>query len=343
MQDGGGLPPQAWLLALVVVGVVVALVAILLLSRRKPTRTRITDPHEALKAALSKTRGGLMDGLRRALGGGLDEDIIDSLEEILLRADIGVSATQKLIEGLKAGYRGGQLKDQAQVVDFLKRSLEEKLGGEAPRLKEAPTPPTVILVAGVNGSGKTTSVAKLTHLLTKNGEKKVLLAACDTFRAAAVEQLATWAGRLGVDIVRGQTGSDPAAVAHDACEKALKQGYDYLVIDTAGRLHTDKNLMRELEKIARVGKKHLPDSPHEVLLVLDATTGQNAVRQAKEFLEVLPVSGIILAKLDGTAKGGIVVVIREELGIPVKFVGLGEQPTDMQPFDARVFVDGLLS
>lgn len=343
MQDAGGLPAHTWLIGLVVLGVVVAVVAIALLSRRRPARPKITDPHEALKAALSKTRGGIMDGLRRILGGGLDEDIIDSLEEILLRADIGVNATQKLLEGLKAAYRAGALKDQAQVVDFLKRSLEEKLGGEAPKLKEAPTKPTVILVAGVNGSGKTTSVAKLTYLLTQGGEKKVLLAACDTFRAAAVEQLATWASRLGVDIVRGQTGADPAAVAHDACEKALKQGYDYLVIDTAGRLHTDKNLMRELEKIARVGKKHIPDSPHEVLLVLDATTGQNAVRQAKEFLEVLPVTGIILAKLDGTAKGGVVVVIREELGLPVKFVGLGEQPTDMQPFDARLFVEGLLS
>lgn len=342
MQDGA-VSPQTWLIALVVVGVVVAALAILLLSRRRPARQRITDPHEALRAALGKTRGGLMDGLRRLLGGGLDEDIIDSLEEILLRADIGVTATQRLIGGLKEGYRAGNLKDQAQVVEFLKAGLKEKLGGEAPKLKEAPKPPTVVIVAGVNGSGKTTSVAKLTHLLTRGGEKKVLLAACDTFRAAAVEQLATWAGRLGVDIVRGQTGADPAAVAHDACEKALKQGYDYLVIDTAGRLHTDKNLMRELEKIARVGKKHIPDSPHEVLLVLDATTGQNAVRQAKEFLEVLPVSGIILAKLDGTAKGGIVVVIREELGIPVKFVGLGEQPTDMQPFDAGVFVDGLLA
>jgi fused signal recognition particle receptor len=335
---------QTLLIALVVGAVVLAAVVILLLGRRRaPSRPKITDPHEALRAALSKTRGGLMDGLRRLLGGGLDEDIIDSLEEILLRADIGVATTQKLLAGLKQAYRGGALKDEAQVVAFLKAELTQKLGGEPARLREAPKPPTVVLVAGVNGSGKTTSVAKLTQWLTHGGEKKVLLAACDTFRAAAVEQLATWAGRLGVDIVRGQTGADPASVAHDACEKAVARGYDYLVIDTAGRLHTDKNLMKELEKIARVGKKHIPDSPHEVLLVLDATTGQNAVRQAKEFLGILPVTGIFLAKLDGTAKGGIVVVIREELGIPVKFVGLGEQPTDMQPFDAAVFVDGLLS
>jgi fused signal recognition particle receptor len=334
---------QALLVGLVVAAVVLALIVMMAMGRKKPKKPRILDPHEALKAALGKTRGGLMDGLRRLVGGGLDEDIIDSLEEILLRADIGVATTQKLIEGLKQAYRAGTLKGEAEVVSFLKGELEKKLGGEAPKLREAAKPPTVILVAGVNGSGKTTSVAKLTHHLTKGGEKKVLLAACDTFRAAAVEQLATWAGRLGVDIVKGQPGSDPASVAHDACEKALKGGYDYLVIDTAGRLHTDKNLMRELEKIARVGKRHVPDSPHEVLLVLDATTGQNAVRQAKEFLEILPVSGIILAKLDGTAKGGIVVVIREELGIPVKYVGLGEQPTDLQPFDAHTFVEGLLS
>jgi fused signal recognition particle receptor len=342
VQDGA-LPPQAWLIGLVVLGVLVAAIALALLSRRKPTKPRILDPHEALKAALSKTRGGLMDGLRRLLGGGLDEDILDSLEEILLRADIGVTATQRLIDGMKAGYRAGTLKDEAQVLDYLKAELKQRLGGEAPKLREAPKPPTVIIVAGVNGAGKTTSIAKLTYHLTQGGQKKVLLAACDTFRAAAVEQLSLWAGRLGVDIVKGNPGSDPASVAHDACEKAVARGYDYLVIDTAGRLHTDKNLMRELEKIARVGKKHIPDSPHEVLLVLDATTGQNAVRQAKEFLEILPVSGIFLAKLDGTAKGGIVVVIREELGIPVKFVGLGEQPTDMQPFDADVFVEGLLS
>lgn len=342
MQDGA-LPTQTLLIGLVVLGVLVVVIAIALLSRKKTARARILDPHEALKAALSKTRGGLMDGLRRLLGGGLDEDILESLEEILLRADIGVATTQKLIDGMKQGYRAGTLKDEKQVLEFLKTELKQKLGGDAPKLREAPKPPTVIIVAGVNGAGKTTSIAKLTYHLTQGGQKKVLLAACDTFRAAAVEQLSLWAGRLGVDIVKGNPGSDPASVAHDACEKALARGYDYLVIDTAGRLHTDKNLMRELEKIARVGKKHIPDSPHEVLLVLDATTGQNAVRQAKEFLEILPVSGIFLAKLDGTAKGGIVVVIREELGIPVKFVGLGEQPTDMQPFDAEVFVDGLLS
>lgn len=342
MSDG--LSPQTLAVLLVVVGLVVAVVAFLLVGRKKPpAKPTFKDPHEALRHALGKTRGGILDGLRRALGGGMDEDILGSLEEILLRADIGVNTTQKLIEGLKQGYRKGELKDQAQVLDYLKRELKAKLGGDAPKLIEAQKPPTVIIVAGVNGSGKTTSVAKLTHHLTHGGQRKVLLAACDTFRAAAVEQLGTWAGRLGVEIVRGQTGADPAAVAHDACEKAVARGFDYLVIDTAGRLHTDKNLMKELEKIARVGKKHIPDSPHEVLLVLDATTGQNAVRQAKEFMGILPVSGIFLAKLDGTAKGGIVVVIREELGIPVKFVGLGEQPTDMQPFDADVFVEGLLS
>jgi fused signal recognition particle receptor len=322
----------------------VIVVAWLLLRRGGPKvkEPLILDPHERLRHALSKTRGGLLDGLHKRLTGKLDEQVIDSLEEILLRADIGVATTQKLLEGLKAAFRSGALTSEAQVLDHLKAELKKKLGGDAPKLKQAATPPTVILVAGVNGAGKTTSIAKLTHHLAQGGQKKVLLAASDTFRAAAVEQLATWAERLGVEVVRGQPGADPASVAHDACEKAAAKQLDYLIIDTAGRLHTDKNLMRELEKISRVGKKYVPDAPHEVLLVLDATTGQNAVRQAKEFMEVIPVSGIFLAKLDGTAKGGIVVVIREELGIPVKYVGLGERPEDMAPFDADEFVEGLL-
>jgi fused signal recognition particle receptor len=331
----------------VVVLVAIALVFVvgfLVWRPRKPKEPVIKDPFERLKHALGKTRGGFMDGLRSALGGGkLSEEVLDSLRDILLRTDMGVATTEKLLDGLKAAWRSGEMKSQDEVLEFLKRELVTRLGGEHPKLNTASKPPTVILVAGVNGAGKTTSIAKLTHWLTQGGEKRVILGACDTFRAAAVEQLSTWAGRLGVDIVRGQTGADPASVAHDACEKGVAKGYDYVVLDTAGRLHTDKNLMKELEKISRVGKKHVADAPHETLLVLDATTGQNAVRQAKEFMAVVPVTGIFLAKLDGTAKGGIVVVIREELGIPVKFVGLGEQPADMQPFDAKKFVDALFS
>lgn len=331
----------------IIVGMIVLLVVIVLVilfkrgkGAKKPDE--ILDPHERLRHALGKTRGGLLDAIRRTLGGGLNEGVLGSLEEILLSADIGVNTTEKLLEGIKEGYAQGDIKDQEQVVEFLKAHLKERLGGEHPKLNVAAKPPTVILVCGVNGCGKTTSIAKLTHHLAQQG-KRVLLCASDTFRAAAVEQLNTWATRLNVEIVRGQQNADPASVAHDAHEKAVARGFDTLIIDTAGRLHTDKNLMKELQKIARVGRKHVEDSPHEVLLVLDATTGQNAVRQAAAFTEAIEVTGIILAKLDGTAKGGVVVVIREELGIPVKFVGLGEQYTDLAPFDADRFVDALFS
>ena len=329
---------------LLIVVVVLAAVFVLyvLFGRRKRTGAPVfKDPRERLRWALGKTRGGLLDGLKRSLGGKIDEDVLGSLEEILLATDIGVQTTHKLLDGLKQAYREGKLKDQRDVLMFLRQELVRRLGGEAPRLIEAPKPPTVILVAGVNGVGKTTSIAKLTQHLAEQG-KRVLLCASDTFRAAAIDQLRTWAERLGVEIQQGQHGQDPASVAHDAHEKAQARGFDYLIVDTAGRLHTQQNLMQELSKIARVGKKFIPESPHEVLLVIDATTGQNGVRQAAAFKQVVDVTGIILSKLDGTAKGGIVVVIREELGIPVKFVGLGEQATDLAPFDAQQFVDGLL-
>lgn len=329
-----------------ILGLIVVLVLVfgfVLFGRKKKVdEPLIADPFERLKHALGKTRGGFLDALRRTLGGEINEGVIDSLEEILLRADIGVETTGKLLDGLKQAFKDGRLKDQEKVLEFLKDELKQKLGGEHPKLNKAADGPTVILVCGVNGAGKTTSIAKLTHMLAEQGNK-VLLCASDTFRAAAVEQLHTWAKRLDVDITLGQQGQDPAAVAHDAHEKAVSKGFDYLIVDTAGRLHTDKNLMKELEKIARVGKKFIPESPHEVILVLDATTGQNAVRQAGAFSDVLDVSGIFLAKLDGTAKGAVVVVIREELGIPVKFVGLGEQPTDIAQFDADRFVDALFS
>jgi len=328
----------------ILITVLVIVVAAVLLGRKQGKKEEvITDPFERLRHALGKTRGGLLDGIRRALGGGeLSEGVIDSLEEILLQADIGVSVTDKLLAGLKEAYKKGELKSQDQVLEFLKGRLVEQLGGEHPKLNENPDGPTVILVCGVNGAGKTTSIAKLTKHLAEQG-KRVLLCASDTFRAAAVEQLRTWAERLDVEIVLGQQNQDPAAVAHDAHEKAVAKGFDVLIVDTAGRLHTEKNLMRELEKIARVGKKHIESSPHEVLLVIDATTGQNGVRQAAAFSQSIPLTGLFLAKLDGTAKGGIVVVIREELGIPVKFVGLGEKPEDIAPFDAEKFVSALFA
>ncbi|MDC3378754.1 signal recognition particle-docking protein FtsY [Planctomycetota bacterium] len=324
----------------VIVGIIICV--IVFRGAKKPSEAEIVDPFERLKHALSKTRGGLLDALRRKLGDGLSEQVLDSVEEILLRTDMGVGTSTKLLEGLKEGYRKGELKQQEDVLEFIKSKLIEKMGGEQAGLAKAKEGPTVILVAGVNGAGKTTSVAKLTNFLASQGHK-VLLAASDTFRAAAVEQLALWADRLEVEIVRGQQGADPASVAHDAHEKAVAKEFDYLIIDTAGRLHTEKNLMAELAKIARVGKKHIKESPHEVILVLDATTGQNAVRQAKAFTEILDTTGIFLAKLDGTAKGGMAVVIREELGIPVKFVGLGEKQGDIEPFDATRFVEALFA
>ena len=331
-------------LLMILVGVAVVFVLFLLLRRRKgPSAPVFKDPRERLKWALGKTRGGLLDGLRRTLGGKLDEDVIGSLEEILLATDIGVPTTQKLLDGLRQAYREGSLKDQRDVVRFLRERLVEKLG-ESAQLRQAASGPTVILVAGVNGVGKTTSIAKLTKLLADQG-KKILLCPSDTFRAAAIDQLKVWAERLGVEFLQGQPGQDPGAVAFDAHTKAKAGGFDYLIVDTAGRLHTNQNLMNELGKIARVGAKAgVPDSPHEALLVIDATTGQNGVRQAAAFKDAIPggVTGIILAKLDGTAKGGIVVIIREELGIPIKFVGLGEQAADLAPFDAQTFVDGLL-
>jgi fused signal recognition particle receptor len=309
--------------------------------KKGPKDAEILDPRERLRFALGKTRGGFADAIRRTLSSTIDEQVLSSLEEILLETDLGVNATEQLLEDLKEGFRKGEVQSQDQVLELLQRQIRKRLDEHPTALAKAASPPTVILVCGVNGCGKTTSIAKLTHYLAEQGNK-VLLCASDTFRAAAVEQLRTWADRLGVEIVLGQQGHDPAAVAFSAHEKAVAKKFDYLIIDTAGRLHTDKNLMKELEKIARVGKKHIAESPHEVLLVLDATTGQNAVRQAAAFTECVDVTGIILAKLDGSAKGGIVVVIREKLGIPVKFVGLGEQPTDLALFDADKFVEALL-
>jgi len=226
------------------------------------------------------------------------------------------------------------------VLVFLKEQMKAYWPPEDRELKFAASGPTVILVCGINGAGKTTSIAKLGQHLQNQG-KKVMVAACDTFRAAAVEQLSIWAERIGVQIVKHQMGSDPAAVAFDACDAAINRGIDVLIIDTAGRLHTQEHLMRELGKIRKVIERKIPDAPHEVLLVLDATTGQNAIRQAQEFGSTVKVTGIFLAKLDGTAKGGIVVAIREQLGLPVKFVGLGEKPENMEPFDPESFVEAL--
>jgi fused signal recognition particle receptor len=297
-----------------------------------------------IKDHLTKTRQKIGSSLSAILtfGRTIDADLLDQLEQTLISDDLGVETTERLIEDLRAAWKAGKIKTAEHVVPFLKDQMKTYWPQQDRLLHTAASGPTVILVAGINGSGKTTSIAKLASILSRNN-KKVIVAACDTFRAAAVEQLSIWAERIGVQIVRHQQGSDPAAVAFDACQAALTRNADYLIIDTAGRLHTQKNLMDELGKIRSVIVKQIPDAPHEVLLVLDATTGQNAIMQAKIFTETVKITGIFLAKLDGTARGGIVIAIKDMLDIPVKFVGLGEKPEDIAEFDPDEFVEALFA
>ena len=297
-----------------------------------------------IKDRLGKTRDKIASSLSSVLtlGRKIDEDLLDELEETLISDDIGVETTLKLVDELRQAYRRKQIATTDDIIPFLKENIKGYWPDTDRQLRMAESGPTVILVAGVNGTGKTTSIAKLAYILNKNG-KKVLLAACDTFRAAAVEQLSIWADRIGVQIVKHKTGSDPAAVAFDACDAALARDVDILILDTAGRLHTQKDLMMQLTKIRDVAARKIPGAPHEVLLVLDATTGQNAISQAKLFGEATNVTGIVLAKLDGTARGGIVIAIKDQLDIPVKFVGLGEKPEDIAEFDPVNFVEALFS
>lgn len=297
-----------------------------------------------IKDHLTKTRQKIGSSLSVILtfGRTIDADLLDELEQTLISDDIGVETTERLIADLRAAWKAGKIKTAEQIVPFLKEQMKTYWPQQDRLLHTAASGPTVILVAGINGSGKTTSIAKLASILSRNN-KKVVVAACDTFRAAAVEQLSIWAERIGVQIVRHQQGSDPAAVAYDACQAALNRNADYLILDTAGRLHTQKHLMDELGKIRSVIVKQIPDAPHEVLLVLDATTGQNAIMQAKIFTETVKVTGIFLAKLDGTARGGIVIAIKDMLDIPVKFVGLGEKPEDIAEFDPDEFVEALFA
>ncbi len=301
-----------------------------------------------VKQGLEKTRQSFMTGvhgLRSLLTGRkLDEELIRQLETRLLQADVGVKTTRRLIERIREDFRAGKLETGDQVLDYMKSELKAMWPEADRRLRLAPSGEgsTVILVTGVNGVGKTTSIAKLCAALRADG-KSVLLGACDTFRAGAVRQLEIWSERLGVEVVKGQQGGDPAAVAFDACIAAKARGVDVLILDTAGRLHTQDPLMRQLTKLRNVVAKQIPGAPHEVLLVLDATSGQNAMRQAEEFGKAAGVTGIFLSKLDGTAKGGIVIAIREITEIPVKFVGVGETPEDVQPFDPSTFVDALFA
>lgn len=292
-----------------------------------------------LKQGLAKTRNvfsGVFDlftGNRR-----VDKDFLAKLEEQLYLADVGVPATAQIVDRVRQGFLDREVGEDVKA--FVRQQLRDMLADPEGGIRWQPAGPTVVMIAGVNGSGKTTSIAKLANRLKADG-RKVLVAACDTFRAAAVEQLSVWCDRIGVDIVKQQQGSDPAAVAHDACERAKARGYDALIVDTAGRLHTQTHLMRELEKIHRIVGKQIPGSPHEVLLVLDATNGQNAVAQAEQFTRAVKCTGIVLTKLDGTAKGGSVFAIKSKVGLPVKYVGVGEQIDDLEAFDPDAFVAAL--
>ncbi|ARN55735.1 signal recognition particle-docking protein FtsY [Sedimentisphaera salicampi] len=297
-----------------------------------------------IKDRLEKTRNKITKSLSDVLSFGrkIDEDLLDELEEVLISDDLGYETTMKLIEELRESYKNKEIETSEQIIPFLKEKIKNYWPQRDRELAKSDSGPTVVLVAGVNGSGKTTSIAKLGFNLSSAGHK-VVVAACDTFRAAAVDQLSIWSERIGVEIIKHKQGADPAAVAYDACQAAIARDADYLIVDTAGRLHTQKHLMKELEKIKAVTSKKIPGSPHEVILVVDGTTGQNAIAQAKEFTGAIDVTGIFLAKLDGSARGGIVIAIKDKLDIPVKFVGLGEKPEDIAEFEPEEFVEALFS
>lgn len=296
-----------------------------------------------IKAGLAKTREKLSAALSSVLtfGRKIDQQLLDELYDTLITSDLGVVSTEKIINELRDAWKAGRIKNAEDIIPYLKNFLKGYWPDADRVLARAESGPTVILIAGINGSGKTTSVAKLSNYLVSQGNK-VILGACDTFRAAAIEQLTIWADRIGLQIIKHKSGSDPSAVAFDACQAALSRNADYLVIDTAGRLHTQDHLMRELEKIYRVVSRQIPGAPHETLLVLDATTGQNALNQAKMFDKAANVTGVMLAKLDGTARGGMVIAIRDEIDVPVKFIGVGEKVEDIEPFDPDRFVEALL-
>ena len=309
---------------------------------KEDVKSKSWSPFQKLKNSLTKTRSKISSKFKDILSlkRKIDEGVLEELEVVLLESDVGISLVTKIIQDIRDAWKSKEIEDTTGVYDFLKKDLKQSLKDENSSLKIAPAPPTVIMVAGVNGVGKTTSIAKLANLFIKQG-KKVMLAAGDTFRAAATEQLDIWSKRIGADIVKHQSGADPAAVTFDALEASLSRGIDVLIVDTAGRLHTHENLMNELSKMKRVISKKIENAPHEVLLVLDATTGQNAISQAKLFKEAVGVTGIFLSKLDGTAKGGSILGMRKEIDIPVKYVGLGEGIDDIQEFDADKFVDAL--
>jgi fused signal recognition particle receptor len=293
------------------------------------------------KAGLQKTHAKLTHEIKRIITRSpkLDANSLEELEVALIGADLGMATTTRIVDAVRKAYesQGGNGLDVSEIAT---REIVSSLSANEPELKRAAQGLTVVSIVGVNGTGKTTTAAKLANLVQGRGET-ALLAACDTFRAAAIEQLKLWGQRLKVEVVAGTYGADPAAVAHDGVTAALARKAHYLFIDTAGRLHTKHNLMQELQKLHRVMGKQCPGAPHEVLLVLDATTGMNALNQAREFNKAVPLTGLIVTKLDGTSKGGMVVAIQNELGLPIKFIGLGEQADDLQPFDARQFAEAL--
>ena len=294
-----------------------------------------------LKEGLAKTRNNIIGQISGLLhvGRTIDEELMEEIEEILIQADVGVNTTLELMDNVREAVRTNGLKDASELADILKQEMLNVLGEDA-HINVDGAQPHTILVLGINGAGKTTTIGKLAHRFRSEG-KRVLVAAGDTFRAAATDQLAIWCDRAGVELVQGAEGADPASVVFDAIEAAKSRQADLLIVDTAGRLHTKKPLMDELSKIGRVMERAIPDAPHEVLLVLDGTAGQNAIMQAKVFNEAVPITGVTVTKLDGTAKGGVVIAVKQEIGAPVRLIGIGEKLDDLRDFVGRDFVEAL--
>ncbi|MHC4871033.1 MAG: signal recognition particle-docking protein FtsY [Planctomycetota bacterium] len=299
---------------------------------------------KSIKSGLNKTRDKINGTFNAILtiGRKVDEDFLEELEDALINSDVGPRLALEIVEDIRTKYKLREIKKADEIIDFIKNDLTCRLTEKNISLCKSSDGPTVIMLIGVNGSGKTTTAAKLARRYRQEG-KKVLLAAADTFRAAAGEQLDIWADKVGVDIVKHASGADPAAVVFDACDAALARGIEYLIIDTAGRLHTKDNLMRELEKIHRVAGKKIPDAPHEALLVLDSTTGQNALSQAKNFSQGVGLTGLVLTKLDGTAKGGVAVAINNDVDLPIKLIGVGESAEDLLDFDPQNYISAMFS
>ncbi len=314
------------------------------IGQEAPAGALVESAGKTLRDGLTRTRNGFVQKLGRLFGQAkvLDDDLLGDLEEALFTADIGVRTSQSLVEFIQASLSAKALQEPAQVWDALKGRIREILLTDAPRLDTSAAKPFVIMVVGVNGAGKTTTIGKLASLYGKQG-KKVMLAAGDTFRAAAVEQLEVWGERAGADVVKGKSKQDPSSVIFEACARAGKEGYDVCIADTAGRLQAKQELMEELKKVHRVMNKALPGAPHEVWLVLDSTNGQNAISQAKEFTQAVDVSGLVLTKLDGTAKGGVVIGISDEMKLPVRYIGIGEKVEDLRTFEPNDFADALFS